>query len=425
MKNSLTDAQITEIKENFLKIESLDDLCIVLNQTNELTQIKYTIEVGQLVKLSNPALAKKRYKEFTIKKKSGADRKINAPISELNLILKSLNQLFNFIYTPHTNAFGFVAGKSIVDNAKMHTNKKYVYNIDLKDFFHSFDRNRVKMGIWYQLFGGHKSKEKISFILACLTTHPLMIEGESKIVLPQGSATSPFLTNLLCFKLDRQLKGLAKRFKLTYSRYADDITFSSEYDVYSNPTFTLELNRIISAQNLMINPVKTRLQGNGYRKEVTGITVNESANVSQKYIKQLRMWIYYIEKYGIEKASEIFKKDYAKDKGHVKSMNASMLNVIEGKLLYLGMVRGKDDEKFLTLKNRFYKSIGKVSKIDKVLNAWEQEGITKAFDIYYNNNRISLTDFLDNEAINRILDEIGYDVIVSDNDKSSNIIFTL
>ncbi|WP_291051029.1 MULTISPECIES: reverse transcriptase family protein [unclassified Empedobacter] len=425
MKNSLTVAQITEIKENFLKIESLNDLCIVLNQTNELTQIKHTIEVEQLAKLSNPALAKNRYREFTIKKKSGADRKINAPISELNLILKSLNQLFNFIYTPHTNAFGFVAGKSIVDNAKMHTNKKYVYNIDLKDFFHSFDRNRVKMGIWYQLFEGDKSKEKISFILACLTTHPLMIEGETKIVLPQGSPTSPSLTNLLCYKLDRQLKGLAKRFKLTYSRYADDITFSSNYDVYSNPTFTLELNRIITAQNLMINQAKTRLQGNGYRKEVTGITINEYANVSQKYVKQLRMWIFFIEKYGIEKATEIFKKDYSKEKGHVKSMNASMLNVIEGKLLYLGMVRGKDDEKFLTLKNRFYKSIGKVSKIDKVLNAWEEAGISKAMDIYYNNKRISLTDFLDNDDINSILDIMGFDADDSNNKKNSNIIFTL
>ena len=141
MKNSLTAAQIIEIKENFLKIESLGDLCNVLNQANELTQMKYTIEVAQLAKLSNPVLAKKRYKEFTIKKKSGTDRKINAPIRELNLILKSINNLFNLIYTPHVNAFGFVTSKSIVDNAKMHTNKKYVYNIDLKDFFHSFNRN--------------------------------------------------------------------------------------------------------------------------------------------------------------------------------------------------------------------------------------------------------------------------------------------
>lgn len=426
MKNSLTAAQIIEIKENFLKIESLGDLCNVLNQANELTQMKYTIEVAQLAKLSNPVLAKKRYKEFTIKKKSGTDRKINAPIRELNLILKSINNLFNLIYTPHVNAFGFVTSKSIVDNAKMHTNKKYVYNIDLKDFFHSFDRNRVKMGIWYQLFEGNKSKEKISFILACLTTHPLMIEGVSKIVLPQGSPTSPFLTNLLCYKLDRQLKGLAKRYRLTYSRYADDITFSSNYDVYSNPTFTLELNRIITAQNLVINLTKTRLQGNGYRKEVTGIIVNETENVSQKYIKQLRMWIYYIEKYGIEKAKEIFKKDYAKDKGHVKSMQASMLNVIEGKLLYLGMVRGKDDEKYLTLKNRFYKSIGKVSKIDKVLNAWEEAGISKAIDIYYNNQYISIVDLLgDEENINEKLDNTGINLDDSSNKKNSNIIFTL
>ncbi|GEM51953.1 hypothetical protein EB1_17430 [Empedobacter brevis NBRC 14943 = ATCC 43319] len=426
MKNKITALQISEIKADFLKIESLDDLCNVLNLINELTQFKNKIEINQLVKLSNPSLAKNRYKEFTIKKKSGTNRTINAPIRELNTILKSLNNLFNLIYNPHTNAFGFVTGKSIVDNAKIHTNKKYVYNIDLKDFFHSFDRNRVKMGIWYQLFGGDKSKEKISFILACLTTHPLMIDGVSGIVLPQGSPTSPFLTNLLCYKLDRQLKGLAKRFRLMYSRYADDITFSSNYDVYSNPTFTLELNRIITTQNLVINPTKTRLQGNGYRKEVTGVIVNEQINVSQNYIKQLRMWIYYIEKYGIEKATEIFKKDYAKEKGHIKSMQASMQNVIEGKLLYLEMVRGKDDKKFLTLKRRFYKSIGKVSKIDKVLIAWDEKGISKAMDIYYNYNRISLAAFLDNDATNVILDELRFEAKDSNNNrKKSNIIFTL
>ncbi|MFV0157111.1 reverse transcriptase family protein [Empedobacter falsenii] len=424
MKNSLTSNQINELKKSFLKLESLEDLCNLLNDVNKLFKINQQITLDSLIKLSNPSLSKSRYKEFVIKKKSGADRKINSPITKLNIILKSLNRLLNCIYVPHANAYGFVAGKSIVDNAKIHTNKKYVYNIDLKDFFHSFDRNKVKMGIWFQLFSGDKSKEKISFLLACLTTHPLCIDGIDKIVLPQGSPTSPFLTNLLCYKLDQKLKGLSKRFRITYSRYADDITFSSNYDVYSNDDFISELNRIIENQNLMINPTKTRLQGNGYRKEVTGIVVNENVNVSQQYIKQLRMWIYYIEKYGIEKASEVFKKDYSKDKGHVKSMNASMINVIEGKLLYLGMVRGIDDSKFINLKNRFYKSIGKISKIDKVLNEWESKGILEAMNLYYpKGNRVSLANlFLDNDFVNKLFEDINQH---SSDNNQSNIIFTL
>src|SRR5690606_27764009 len=122
--------------------------------------------------------------------------------------------------------------------------------------------------------------------------------GEIKTVLPQGSPTSPILTNMLCRKLDRRLTGLAKRYNLTYTRYADDITFSSSHNIYNDEVFDKELKRIIEEdQNLVINPKKTRLQKAGYRQEATGLIVNDKVNVRKRYVKQIRMWLYYWEKY--------------------------------------------------------------------------------------------------------------------------------
>ena len=96
--------------------------------------------------------------------------------------------------------------------------------------------------------------ETLAFSLASLCTHPFEIEGEFKTVLPQGAPTSPTITNILCIKLDKRLSGLAKRFKITYSRYADDITFSSDTNVFRKEEFISELHRIIEKdQNLVLH----------------------------------------------------------------------------------------------------------------------------------------------------------------------------
>jgi retron-type reverse transcriptase len=132
-------------------------------------------------------------------------------------------------------------------------------------------------------------------------------EKASRNVLPQGAPTSPVITNIVCQRLDYLLSGVAKRFGLKYSRYADDITFSSMHNVYQPKSeFLKELHRIIAEQNFHIKESKTRLQKEGYRKEVTGLLVNEKVNVQQRYIKQMRMWLYYWEKYGYERASGFF-----------------------------------------------------------------------------------------------------------------------
>jgi hypothetical protein len=114
--------------------------------------------------------------------------------------------------------------------------------------------------------------------------------------------------------------------------------------------------------------------------------VNEKVNVQRRYIKQLRMWLYYWERYGYERASGFFLQQYIADKGHVKNGKPDMANVISGKLDYLKMVKGADNELYLKLKSRFEKLTGYKDPINQLLNVWENDGIEKAMDVYYNDN---------------------------------------
>lgn len=384
--------EITEIKKKFSKIKNKQDLLDLLNFSNQILygEKARKISLKALTYYTNPQFSKKRYQTFSIKKKSGGNRTINAPVKALKIILRALNLVLQTIAEPHSSATGFVPGKSIVDNAKPHVGAFYVYNIDLKDFFHSFDLNRVKLGLMNAPFNLKGDRQKLAFLLASLTTHPFEVDGTVKKVLPQGSPTSPTLTNILCQKLDRRLNGLARRFNLVYTRYADDITFSGNHSFLEKEGFKEELERLITEDNLLkfktetktigpqlnINPKKTHLQKSGYRQEVTGLLVNKKVNVHKRYIKQIRMYLYYWEKYGYKKANNLFRKDYIADKGNVKNPSAELSNVLFGKLEYLKMVKGWEDESYIKLKQRCDKltNNSKSKDIDAKLSAFIELG---------------------------------------------------
>ena len=215
-------------------------------------------------------------------------------------------------------------------------------------------------------------------------------EKVKRNVLPQGAPTSPILTNVICQKLDNRLTGVAKRFGLRYSRYADDITFSSMQNVYQNDgEFIKELNRIIVDQGFDVKESKTRLQKTGYRQEVTGLLVNENVNVQQRYIKQLRMWLYYWESYGFDKAYYYFFQQYMTEKGNILKGKPNMEMVIGGKLNYLKMVKGVDNKMYKKLENRFsilvnkpVNSLIKQNHLDNVLELLFNKGLDFAMNFY-------------------------------------------
>lgn len=395
----IEQTHIDEIRAQFSTIKGKEDLVKLLSKARNLMYGRECrpVQLKYITYYADPKLSKKRYQKFTIKKKSGGERVIHAPAKGLKAILRPLNFVLQCMFDPHSAAMGFVNNRSIADNARSHVGHHYVLNMDLKDFFHSFDRKWVKYGFSYEPFNlnGTKEKEEVAFLISCLCTHPIEIDGVKKTVLPQGSPTSPTITNILCYRLDRKLSGLAKRFGVTYTRYADDITFSSPHNVYQPgddakadqngryDNFMSEFKRIINEENLTINPKKTRLQKSDYRQEVTGLTVNEKVNVTRRYVKQIRMWLYYWEKYGYDKAEQIFRCDYFADKGHVKNMDAPLINVLDGKLEYLKMVKSPEDRTYKGLKGRFDKLLGSFDPINTLLGIWEKEGIEKAMKVFF------------------------------------------
>ena len=381
MKKSISPQEKKRIKEMFSRMQSVEDLADILNEALEIiysNKPPKKVTVRSIQYFSNPYYAKKRYKTFSIKKKSGGLRTIHAPVKDLKIILKALNFIFQCLDDSHRNAHGFTAGKSIVSNAQNHIGANYVYNIDLKDFFHSFDRRKVKYGLMRSPFNLKDERESLAYRIAGLCTHPIEMDGVKKTVLPQGSPVSPVLTNMLSKTLDRRLNGLAKRFGVRYTRYADDITFSSMHNVYSNPEFLDELQRIIEEQGFRINTKKTRLQKRGYRQEVTGLTVNEKTNVKRRYIKQIRLWLYLWERYGYAKALQLFSNDYERDKGHIRNVDSTQLfNVLKGKLLFLKMVKGETDSTYVKLKKRYDRLMSRFDPLNKFLEDWEVGGLDK------------------------------------------------
>lgn len=344
-------------------LETPKDFLNLMNEIKAdlLGDKSYPFTVKQLHILCNPKNDKNRYFTFEIPKKSGGVRQICAPSGNLKWFQLCLNELFKALYSPSPYAMGFVVGKSIVDNARMHTNQNYVFNIDLKDFFPSIDRARVRKRLQLAPFNFN---EKIALLIAglCSIKSVRYSEGEpfgECFVLPQGAPTSPLLTNAICDTLDRKLHGLAKRFGLHYSRYADDITFSSMHNVYQPESeFRKELERIITDQRFTINPAKTRLNHCSSRQEVTGLTVGQKINVARKYVKDVRAILHIWEKYGYNVAYATFYPRYKSEKCQLHRGEPNLENVISGKLCYLKMVKGESDPVYTKLHTQFVRLTG-------------------------------------------------------------------
>ena len=374
-----------ETKESFLDLLNFSKKIIYGDKfiPFDIKQLNYYISKDSNKRRNN----RKTYTKFLIEKKDGGHRTIHAPVKGLKEIQKALNLIIQSIHEPNQNAIGFVKGKSIVDNASFHVKKNYVFNIDLKDFFPSVEASRVWGRLLIEPFnlGNSNQRKKIANMVKTLCTTKLevdrMIDGEwrkeKRLVLPQGAPTSPTITNAICDRLDRRLSGLSRRFNLSYTRYADDITFSSDHNSYKNEngekesiysaesSFRKELLRIITDQGFHIKESKIRLQKRAYRQEVTGLSVNNKINVSRKYIKDLRQTLHFWEIHRMKKTEEFIKKKKEKSsKNSPKTRSVEM--VVEGKLLYLKMVKGPYDSTYLKLKSRFDNLISRNQNSSKI-----------------------------------------------------------
>lgn len=298
-----------------------------------------------LAKLLDKDYTCQEYTLFYFKKKSGGRRQITAPSCDLLNIQECFKLYLSERYVPNDSANGFINGKSILTNAQAHVRKNYVFNIDIKNFFGTINSEDIIDALIEEPFNMVYDDAKV-FAFICTYSYPEKDEyNEFNIVdeLPQGAPTSPILSNIVFDVIDRKLTVLANQYRLTYTRYADDITFSSNLNKYQeNGKFRIKLSEIFDQSKFHLNSKKTRLQGYWQQQIVTGLVVNDGVNVKRKLIREIRAILYIWETYGINDAMRSFNKCHRHN--HRDYAIPYFLRVIYGKIMFIKMIRGEYDE---------------------------------------------------------------------------------
>lgn len=265
---------------------TLSDIALLLGVTPK--GLAYTIRI-------QPEAAK--YTSFSIPKKSGGMRQIHAPEPGLKLVQARLAAMLQDCIADINKerniddviSHGFRRGRSIVTNAQQHCNRKHVFNVDIENFFPTINLGRVRG--FFMKNNQFLLNEPVANTLAQIACY----QNE----LPQGAPTSPVISNLIAHHLDIRLAALAKRYGCYYSRYADDLTFSTNLKEFPSKIGRIDdaggawvagrsLRRELKSCGFLLNARKTRLQLKQSRQDVTGIVVNKGVNVRREYYKMAR-----------------------------------------------------------------------------------------------------------------------------------------
>jgi len=283
---------------------SANNLFLIKDTKDLATKMGITLKNLRFLTYTQKLSPTINYIHFKMVKKTGGFREISAPKPQLKrLQYWILENILNKVEVS-SEAHGFVTNRSIVTNAIPHVGKAVIINCDLENFFPTLNYPRVK-GLFKSL--GYSAD--VATVLAMLTTEAetkeMLLDGEKlhlytgKRYLPQGSPASPMITNLICRKLDKRMKSVAKMFNFTYTRYADDMTFSSSEYTYIHNMMNF-IKTVTSEEGFILHPKKTKIIRKGSRQEVTGVVVNEKLSINRKELKKFRALLYQIEQSGIE-----------------------------------------------------------------------------------------------------------------------------
>ena len=294
------------------------------------------------------------YRHFEIPKRSGGMRQIHAPVGLVRDLQTRLHTELKQLYRAHPNAHGFIDGRSVASNAAHHAGKRWVLNIDLEDFFPTINFGRIRGLLLRPPF---ELGLPAAAVCAQIVTY--------RNGLPQGAPTSPVLSNFIAATLDRRLLRLAREHKLDYSRYADDITFSTDLPQFPPSLAVREevegggfrvaageaLEQAIRACGFAVNAKKVRIQGRGVHQSVTGLCVNTRVNVERRRIRQIRAMLHAWQKFGLPAAAAEHMRRYRNPgtKRWQRSPEGAFRNIVYGHLSFVKMVRGPADPVYLKL----------------------------------------------------------------------------
>lgn len=256
------------------------------------------------------------YLKKGIPKKDGSIRKLYIPEKELKTLQRKI-----FIYLSDTKKFpyyvqGGVKGCSIITNAKMHCNKKWVVTLDLKNFFPNVNLNKIAAAIKNNF---DFSVDLIDFIVRIVSF---------KFCIPQGAPSSPFIANLSCWRLDKRIDSLCKMKSLTYSRYFDDITISGDDElcgVFKNN----QVDKIIESEGFNVNAGKKRIYSNNENQVVTGLIVNNGLKISDESIEALKSSIENKDHLFSDKQESIIKGKIAFIEGFNKKLSYQLKSMLK------------------------------------------------------------------------------------------------
>lgn len=247
----------------------------------------------KLVFFLTRADAKGRYKQFEIKKRDGTNREIDAPCFSLKVVQRWVleNILYKVRVSPHSMGFAKNGkGSPLVQCAERHRNNLYILKMDLKNFFPSIKKDKV----YYQFLQlGYNSNASNLLTNICTFNNRL----------PQGAVTSPYLANLICYKMDVRIATYCNKRDIAYTRYADDLVFSCDNRDMLRKIYR-KINMIVEAEGFIVNQKKTRFLSPYVHKKVIGVTVNDGVLKAPKEMKKMvRAMIHH----------EILSGDYSKN----------------------------------------------------------------------------------------------------------------
>ena len=345
-KSTISQNIISSERKNIISLSDLVEIVnVVLRRTDSKAEVITKEEILSFCEIDK-GLTDRYIVFYKHKKRKGRYRVISSPAPRLKLILRCLNEFLQTYYKPAFYVTGFVRNSSIVENGKIHVGQRFVFTIDLTDFFESVSIDSVEYWLTQSPFCFNKEIARTIASLSCIKN-----TKNGTICLSQGSPLSPILSNIVCTDMDKKLNGIAVFYGAKYSRYVDDITFSSQTNLFWNEDlFIQSVKRIIKANHFRINADKVHLYGPQSCHYITGVVTNEKINVPRFYIRSIRNLLYIWEQYGIraayKKHDELYQK---KNKGKQTPFIGDFLR---GQVEYLGTVRGKDDIIYLRFKSK-------------------------------------------------------------------------
>lgn len=321
--------QHREQKALFCSVRSMRTLCRLLHTDQRKLEL---------------LIAQPQYRMFKIPKKSGGFREIETPRMELKKVLTHLNRYLQSVYLFELShaAYGFIVGvrsdddrRSIVSNAKRHVGRSYLLQVDLKNFFHAVTREKV-----IDIFDGppFHFKRDLPNILADLVTH----QGR----LPMGTSTSPVLSNFACRELDAAVTDMSKAMFWEYTRYADDMVFSSNQPI--NAEKINSVRAIIRHHGFEVNERKLKVFGPEDKKIVTGLLINKRVELAPDYISTLQS--------DLDRLSDVLRLQ--NEQGQLTTRWVEQFKQqVRGRISFAGFVLKKQHETYLALRDAYYTAI--------------------------------------------------------------------